>query len=434
VALDRQSLISNSLSILAKSVRSHTLIKMRSVELLENIRPILNARLGIRLISDEKIRQNILEKVNLFYNILIMAVGENDPSCLDSQLLEWVGNRSQNDLNHQDNILATIINKVLSLIFEISQEVFEPEESIDLINNLLPFFIYINDLIYRNETGFMIGDVPSGEELDTEIYEKISKSKTEYISVAAHELKTPLTLLKGYLTMLRELLSPSEVYAQAEIFMDGIEVGYMRLGEIVDDLIDVSLIDNNVLPIVNQPVWIHQLLESIELEIADIVKKRNLTLSIDAFPGSKEMILGDGERLIQAFRNLILNAIKYTPDGGRIMVSGRTLPGFIEVIFKDTGIGIDPKDHLRVFDKFSRLENPLLHSSSKTKFKGGGPGLGLSITKGIIEAHGGAIWVESDGYNENTCPGSTFHVLLPMRTSLSEDSMTKLSRLLNKER
>jgi signal transduction histidine kinase len=406
---------------------------MKNIERLDQIRPILMARLGIQLISDEKIRQSFLEKTNLLYNTLMRAVGENNPSRLDPLILEWVKSKPQGKIHNQNNILSTVYNKTFSLIFEISREVLNPEESTDLINAILPVYIKANDLIYQNDTEFLSRHVPSDDVQITATYEKINNSITEFISVAAHELKTPLSLLKGYTAMLRELLSTTDVYPQAEVFVDGIEIGYSRLGEIVDDLIDISLIDNNVLPIVYQPVWIQQLLETIELEVAEIVQNRNLYLSIESFPGSNEMLFGDGERLMQAFRNLILNAIKYTPDGGKIMVSGRSLPGFIEIIFKDTGIGINPENRLRIFDKFSRLENPLLHSSSKTRFKGGGPGLGLSITKGIIEAHGGAIWVESDGYNENTCPGSTFYVLLPRRDSPSEDILTKLSRLLNKD-
>ena len=116
------------------------------------------------------------------------------------------------------------------------------------------------------------------------------------------------------------------------------------------------------------------------------------------------MTFGDPERLLQVFRNVLTNAIKYTPDGGCVTVDGRKLPGFIEIIVRDTGIGIDPEDQSIIFEKFTRLGNISLHSSGKTKFKGGGPGLGLHIARGIIEAHGGAIWVESPGMTKRRCP------------------------------
>jgi len=138
------------------------------------------------------------------------------------------------------------------------------------------------------------------------------------------------------------------------------------------------------------------------------------------------MTYGDPERLFQALRNILTNAIKYTPDGGKITVDGRQLPGFIEITVADTGIGIDETYHEQIFHKFGRLGDVQLHSSGKTKFKGGGPGLGLPITKGLIEAHGGTIWVESPGYNEETCPGSTFHVILPILTEPPNDKIARL--------
>jgi signal transduction histidine kinase len=161
-------------------------------------------------------------------------------------------------------------------------------------------------------------------------------------------------------------------------------------------------------------------------EFNQIIDERHLKLEIRKFPGSDEMTFGDEERLCQAFRNLISNAVKYTPDGGKIIIDGRRLPGFIEVTISDTGIGIDSENLSRVFEKFGSLGSSSLHSSGKTKFKGGGPGLGLPITKGIIEGHGGAIWVESPGYDEEECLGSTFHVMLPVRKTPPDDHTAKL--------
>jgi signal transduction histidine kinase len=142
------------------------------------------------------------------------------------------------------------------------------------------------------------------------------------------------------------------------------------------------------------------------------------------------MIFADGERLFQALRNVIMNGVKYTPDGGQVTIDGRLLPGFIEMTIADTGIGIDPEDHGRIFEKFGRLGNTSLHSSGKTKFKGGGPGLGLPITKGIIDAHGGTIWVESQGYDEHKLPGSTFHIMLPLRKTPPDEKTSKLFKSL----
>ena len=132
-------------------------------------------------------------------------------------------------------------------------------------------------------------------------------------------------------------------------------------------------------------------------------------------------------------KNVISNAIKFTPDQGRITIDGRSLPGFIELTIADTGIGISTENQTRIFENFGQVERVNLHSSGKTKFKGGGPGLGLPITRGIIEAHGGTIWVEFPGYDEEKCPGSTFHILIPIRTERTDPKVTKLFNALEKQ-
>jgi signal transduction histidine kinase len=137
------------------------------------------------------------------------------------------------------------------------------------------------------------------------------------------------------------------------------------------------------------------------------------------------MIYGDAERLYQALNNVASNAIKYTPDGGTITIDGRLLPGFVEITITDTGIGISAENQSLIFEKFGQLGRADLHSSGKTKFKGGGPGLGLPITRGILEAHGGTIWVESDGHDEEKMKGSTFHLLFPTRTEATDPMITK---------
>ncbi len=105
------------------------------------------------------------------------------------------------------------------------------------------------------------------------------------------------------------------------------------------------------------------------------------------------------------------------------MVTARQLTGFTDIMVIDNGIGIDPENLTRIFGMFSTIGDSSLHSSSKTKFRGGGPGLGLFISKGIIEAHGGNIWAESPGYDDVACPGSTFHIMIPMRSASTDDKI-----------
>jgi signal transduction histidine kinase len=202
--------------------------------------------------------------------------------------------------------------------------------------------------------------------------------------------------------------------------------GIDRLRAIVDDMIDVSMIDNNLLQLTFQPMQISQMVDALCLELHETIHSRKLTMDIKDFEGNREWIYMDAPRIMQALRNVINNAIKYTPDGGTVTVDGRLLPGFIEVTVADTGIGISAENQAAIFEKFGQLGRVDLHSSGKTKFKGGGPGLGLPIARGILEAHGGSIWVESPGHDDYRHPGSTFHILIPARTESTDPKMARL--------
>jgi len=154
--------------------------------------------------------------------------------------------------------------------------------------------------------------------------------------------------------------------------------------------------------------------------LTEAIRSRKLMLSAR---GLRDLppIQGDMQRLVQAFRNVVLNAIKYTPDGGRIDISGRMQDDSVLVMIKDSGIGIDPAHHELIFEKFFRVQDPSLHSTGTTKFMGAGPGLGLTIARGVITAHGGRIWVESEGLDTEKLPGSCFYIQLPLNPPESSE-------------
>lgn len=251
--------------------------------------------------------------------------------------------------------------------------------------------------------------------------EKLDRTKSDFISIAAHELKTPLTLIQGYADI---LLKEDRSAMGSEYINDvlrGIIKGTKRLQAIIEDMTDVSLIDSQVLTLRLEPVLLGTIIELAAGELGAAVRERRQTIAFEAFSGIP-YIQGDPQRLYQVFVNIIGNSIKYTPDGGRITISGRLLKAqgaleedFVEVTVADTGIGIDKEDLEHIFGKFYRTEPITLHSSGKIKFKGAGAGLGLTIAKGIVEAHGGRIWAESEGHDDIHCPGSKFHILLPVR-------------------
>lgn len=206
--------------------------------------------------------------------------------------------------------------------------------------------------------------------------------------------------------------------------IEGIHDGAIRLHEIVNSMLDMAKIDSNMLQLSFVPVSVAHLLKTTAESFADAIRDRRQTLEVEALPEGL-IIEGDPEALSKVMYHLVLNAIKYTPDGGQITLGARPLAageqgfndGGVELWVRDTGIGIAPQYQSLIFTKFYQTGEVALHSSGKTKFKGGGPGLGLAIAKGIVEAHGGKLRVESPGYDEVACPGSTFYVSLPLHPS-----------------
>lgn len=251
--------------------------------------------------------------------------------------------------------------------------------------------------------------------------ERLDRAKSDFISIASHELRTPLTIVRGYSQMLLKDDTIRENDRHQRL-LTGIQAGAIRLGEIVNSMLDMAKIDNRALQLYPEPVSIPALLELLFEEFENDVKQRSLTLEIEEMP-DLPAIEADLEALQKVFYHLIINAIKYTPDGGLITISGGELVNGgldlpaegIEIVVSDTGIGIDPDVQELIFTKFYQTGEVALHSTGKTTYKGGGPGLGLAIARGIVEAHRGRLWVESAGHDEEKLPGSKFHVALPLR-------------------
>ncbi|HEY4688923.1 MAG TPA: ATP-binding protein [Anaerolineae bacterium] len=250
--------------------------------------------------------------------------------------------------------------------------------------------------------------------------EKLDQAKTDFISIASHELRTPLTQVRGYADILADAMregNPS--LPQVVQISQGIGRAALRLEEIITAMLDVSQIDSQALAIHHAPLTVAAVLRFASDNYKEAIKTRKQKLMIEGIDDLPPL-QGDFQRLCQAFSNVIGNCIKYTPDGGKIAVTGRALRSessddatFVEVVIADSGIGIHKEDQELIFEKFYRVGPVELHSTGQTKFKGGGPGLGLPIARGIIQAHGGKIWVESEGQDEQRLPGSKFHILLP---------------------
>ncbi|HTX89910.1 MAG TPA: HAMP domain-containing sensor histidine kinase [Anaerolineales bacterium] len=394
-------------------------------ETLKEIRTPWVRRLANKMARGTGAREGFQAQLEKFFDLMVQAVETGDPAWVEPVIYDWSASPTQSDLREGEKNVSAVLNQMLMLTYDLVRENLSDQQAIEVMGAVLPVFMFALEQAARYETETRVNYI-SNELSDVQNkLERLDRSKSNFISVAAHELKTPLTLIEGYSTMMREV-SKAEKNGQIESLVDGVNNGIRRLRSIVDDMIDVSLIDNNLLALNFQPLWLHQIFTLIQHEFNESVVNRKQTLEVKEFPGSDMMLFGDPERLYQALRNILNNAIKFTPDGGRITIDGRTLPGFVEVTVTDTGIGISLEDQATIFEKFGQVGDVALHSSGKTKFKGGGPGLGLPIARGIIDAHGGTIWVESTGHDENCCPGSTFHVLLPIRTEAPDPKFAKL--------
>ncbi|NWG07954.1 MAG: GAF domain-containing sensor histidine kinase [Chloroflexi bacterium] len=247
--------------------------------------------------------------------------------------------------------------------------------------------------------------------------ERLDQTKSDFISIASHELRTPLTTMIGYTEM---LIEDQSLPPEAHEMLKGISKGTKRLHEIMDSMFDIAQIDTRTLQLHLTPVDTGILIKEVcqKLEKTFRERKQTLTINIPALP----MLKADPNLLKKLFQHLINNAIKFSPDEGKVNITARVfaaqnsdLPnGGVEFIVSDTGVGVDPASRDIIFSKFYQPGELSKHSTSKTRFKGSGAGLGLALSKGIVEAHGGRIWVESQGYDEVNFPGSHFHVMLPL--------------------
>lgn len=246
--------------------------------------------------------------------------------------------------------------------------------------------------------------------------QRIDQAKSDFISIASHELRTPLTVMKGYTEMMME---DNRLDANLKSMVKKMNEGTIRLHEIMDSMFDVAQIDARALKPHLQSVDLGKLIYEVCVEQSQVAQEREqkITVALPPLPQVK----ADPNLLKKMFHHLIRNAIKFTPNGGKITVIGNQIPpvinlpnGGVEITIIDTGVGVDPNLREIIFTKFYQPGELGKHSTSKTRFKGGGAGLGLALSKGIVEAHGGKIWVDSPGYDEVNFPGSQFHIILPL--------------------
>lgn len=249
-------------------------------------------------------------------------------------------------------------------------------------------------LLY-NEQGELVNIIANVRDITR--FREAERMKSTFISIISHELKTPVSLIKGYAgTLRREDAHWDEETLRQSLAI--IEEESDRLNELIDNLLDASRLQAGKFEIKKEEIRLDHLAERVVEKFRLQTDQHSL---VTKFPPDFPPVQADYERMEQVFNNLISNALKYSPQGGTILVQGWEEGDWVYVAVSDEGIGIPKHEQERVFDPFYRAEDAM---TSKTK----GTGLGLYLVQAIIEAHGGKIWVESEEGH-----GATFILALP---------------------
>lgn len=262
----------------------------------------------------------------------------------------------------------------------------------------------------KNSDGALLGVVAVFRDITKETVAE--RAKSDFMAAVSHELRTPMTSIRGYVDLLSgEVVGP--LNAAQQKFLEKIRYNTNHMVEMVNDLIDVSEISAEGIEIAPQPVDLAEAIGGAGVAVQEMIEQKKLDLTFHLQEGLPP-VLADPNRLQQIIVNLLENACKYTPPGGHIAVhaelrhegaAGTPSGDYVLISVEDSGVGIPPEELPRIFERFYHSPNPLVAEA-------GGAGLGLSITKALVEAHGGQISVESE-----VGKGSTFTVALPAAPS-----------------
>lgn len=232
-----------------------------------------------------------------------------------------------------------------------------------------------------------------------EAVQQANQEKSKFVSVVTHELRIPMTSIKGYADLMRSgAVGP--VNEQQISFLDVIRNNVDRMSALVSDLSDISRVETGRLKLENTFFPIHQYVEEVLRSLKPKMEEKQQTLTAD-IPADLPQVYADRNRFVQVLTNLISNAWKYTPPGGRVRVEARVLGDKVKVSVIDTGIGISPEDQKKLFSQFFRSEDPKVREEQ-------GWGLGLNVTRRLVELMGGTI-----GFESELGKGSTFWFTLP---------------------
>lgn len=243
---------------------------------------------------------------------------------------------------------------------------------------------------------------------EIEFRKEAERKKDEFISIASHELKTPLTSVKGYIQLLERSVA-KEDRAIMKKQLRKVRIQVEKLNELIADLLDISKIENGKLKFNKKFFAADELL----MNVIEIMEESNQDFKILKNISIDKMVFADEMRIEQVIVNFITNAIKYSPGTNEVIVTGKIVDGNLYIAVKDFGIGMAAEHQLNVFNKFYRVED------TSTRFQG--LGIGLYISQQIIERHGGKIGVKSV-----PGAGSEFYFYLPLHSGQEENSSISL--------
>jgi PAS domain S-box-containing protein len=235
---------------------------------------------------------------------------------------------------------------------------------------------------------------------------EVDRIKSEFVSMVSHELRTPMTSIKGYIDLLYSGMA-GPVNDSQKRFLQTVKSNADRLTILVNSLLDISRLDAGAVTLNLETVNPMDVINNVAAEMQARADQREQTLEVLVKP-PLPLVHADSHRVIQVLTNLVDNALKYTPPGGQVIIDAKEVEGFLHLTVRDNGIGISSADQAKLFGRFFRAERAMQSGAS-------GAGLGLYITRSLVELHGGNIWVDS-----HEDEGSAFTFSLPLATRVDQ--------------
>ena len=332
---------------------------------------------------------------------------ENKTEILDknSELIKLLGIKNKNYLLSK----LSIKNAIYGFVLLSSDSIYDEKdfENIQAITSILAY--KIKDLELSNVFKIQLKALKNAVEETHAAYKTIKsqnkkilaadKIKNEFLASVSHELRTPLNAIIGFSDILKAQVYGKLTEKQQE-FVEDIQVSGVQLLGMVNEILDISKIEANAIKLVKRYFEISRPITETSNLLMPLIKKKNINLSHNI--QNDIDIFADYQKVQQILYNLISNAIKYTPENGKIEINVTNTAKKIRISVKDSGIGIDPKDHKRIFQKFVQLEDAFYKKETST-------GLGLAITHELIKMHKGSIKIDSEKGK-----GAEFIVTLPI--------------------